>query len=126
MTPLEIRKSLGLTQEQLAKEIGYTQRQVTRIESGHAQPGPKYLQALERLTRSANGEAADEYAADMARLDAEFRNLLSDLLTEYRRDPETTVGALRALTTQLNADVTARLKQATADLLAQLDKGGLP
>jgi transcriptional regulator with XRE-family HTH domain len=119
-----MRKALGLTQEQLAQAIGYTQRQVTRIESGQGKAGAKYMQALQRLLDAENarlnGEAHEAYETDMARLDAEFRTILSNLLAEYQRDPFATVAAMRDLVPKLNADITARLQQATSDLFAKL------
>jgi transcriptional regulator with XRE-family HTH domain len=120
MTPLEMRKALGLTQEQLAQKIGYTQRQITRIESGHAKAGPKYTQALQRLLDDENARLNGEGETDLARLDVEFRTILSDLLVEYRRDPTAVVAAMRELVPKLNADITTRLLQDTKDILAKL------
>lgn len=43
MKLFQIRAQLGLTQEQLAKELGYTTRQIQRWEAGDA-PTPKLVQ----------------------------------------------------------------------------------
>ena len=49
MNLFQIRAQLGLTQEQLAKELGYTTRQIQRWEAGDA-PTPKLVtRELQRM-----------------------------------------------------------------------------
>ncbi len=45
---VEIRKSFGMTQEEFAKILGFTRRQVAEIEKGKANPT---LETLERIGR---------------------------------------------------------------------------
>jgi len=46
---LELRKRLGMTQEQLARELGVTVGTVNRWENGRFRPSPLALRGLERL-----------------------------------------------------------------------------
>lgn len=39
---IELRKTAGLTQEDLAKEIGLTQSMIAHIEAGRKEPSKKY------------------------------------------------------------------------------------
>lgn len=39
---IELRKTTGLTQEDLAKEIGLTQSMIAHIEAGRKEPSKKY------------------------------------------------------------------------------------
>jgi len=59
---LELRKRLGMTQEQLARELGVTVGTVNRWENGRFRPSPLALRGLERLAeRSAQIERHDSY-----------------------------------------------------------------
>ena len=46
---LDLRKRLGMTQEQLARELGVTVGTVNRWENGRFRPSPLALRGLERL-----------------------------------------------------------------------------
>jgi DNA-binding transcriptional regulator YiaG len=60
---LELRKRLGMTQEQLARELGVTVGTVNRWENGRFRPSPLALRGLERLAeRAAQVERLDNYA----------------------------------------------------------------
>jgi putative transcriptional regulator len=59
---LELRKRLGMTQEQLARELGVTVGTVNRWENGRFRPSPLALRGLERLAeRAAQVERLDNY-----------------------------------------------------------------
>lgn len=59
---LELRKRLGMTQEQLARELGVTVGTVNRWENGRFRPSPLALRGLERLSeRAAQVERLDSY-----------------------------------------------------------------
>jgi transcriptional regulator with XRE-family HTH domain len=53
---VERRKALGMTQLQLAEEMGTSQSQVWRIESGHFNPTAKTLTRLERALNFSFGD----------------------------------------------------------------------
>ena len=60
---LELRKRLGMTQEQLARELGVTVGTVNRWENGRFRPSPLALRGLERLAeRATQVERLDTYA----------------------------------------------------------------
>lgn len=60
---LELRKRLGMTQEQLARELGVTVGTVNRWENGRFRPSPLALRGLERLAdRAQQVERLDSYA----------------------------------------------------------------
>ena len=60
---LELRKRLGMTQEQLARELGVTVGTVNRWENGRFKPSPLALRGLERLSdRAKQVERLDSYA----------------------------------------------------------------
>ncbi len=60
---LELRKRLGMTQEQLARELGVTVGTVNRWENGRFRPSPLALRGLERLAeRAMQVERLDAYA----------------------------------------------------------------
>jgi putative transcriptional regulator len=50
---LELRKKLGMTQEQLARELGVTVGTVNRWENGRFRPSPLAIRGLERLAERA-------------------------------------------------------------------------
>ena len=59
---LELRKRLGMTQEQLARELGVTVGTVNRWENGRFRPSPLALRGLERLAeRASQVERLDSY-----------------------------------------------------------------
>jgi DNA-binding transcriptional regulator YiaG len=59
---LELRKRLGMTQEQLARELGVTVGTVNRWENGRFRPSPLALRGLERLSdRAKQVERLDSY-----------------------------------------------------------------
>ncbi len=49
LSVLDLRKRLGMTQEQLARELGVTVGTVNRWENGRFRPSPLALRGLERL-----------------------------------------------------------------------------
>lgn len=51
---LELRKKLGMTQEQLARELGVTVGTVNRWENGRFRPSPLAIRGLERLADRAD------------------------------------------------------------------------
>lgn len=60
---LELRKRLGMTQEQLARELGVTVGTVNRWENGRFRPSPLALRGLERLAdRAQQVERLDSYS----------------------------------------------------------------
>ncbi len=62
LSVLELRKKLGMTQEQLARELGVTVGTVNRWENGRFRPSPLALRGLERLAeRAAQIERHDSY-----------------------------------------------------------------
>lgn len=61
-----LRKNAGMTQEQLAEKIGMDQKQVSRIEGGHARARlPTYLQIANVF-----GVSIDHFLVDALLLDA--------------------------------------------------------
>ncbi len=59
---LELRKRLGMTQEQLARELGVTVGTVNRWENGRFRPSPLALRGLERLAeRATELDRVDSY-----------------------------------------------------------------
>lgn len=58
MTPAEIislRHRLGLTQEQLAHQMGVSYTTVNRWENGHAKPHRVFVKELRRLAEESSG-----------------------------------------------------------------------
>lgn len=55
----ELRKALGLSQEQLAKKAGTTKGQISRIENGLSEPPMKRLRRLAKALGVTPGVLAD-------------------------------------------------------------------
>ncbi len=91
----ELRKSLSLTQQELARELDVTPQHISRLEIGQAAPS---LELLVRLSRRL-GVSVDY------------------LLTGDRLPVMDVAGAIRA-----QEDVTAEAKRALLTLIAELEK----
>ena len=58
MTIAQIRHALGLTQPQLGKVLGYTDRQVRKWESGEVKAPKLVIEAMQRLLSEKQQEVA--------------------------------------------------------------------
>ena len=58
MTIAQIRHALGLTQPQLGKVLGYTDRQVRKWESGEVKAPKLVIEAMHRLLNEKQQEVA--------------------------------------------------------------------
>jgi transcriptional regulator with XRE-family HTH domain len=72
------REAAGLSQEELAKKAGTTQRMVSRIESGEADPR---LSDFLALVRSVGGTVSDALGLEEGGQDAMTAELLSEWLS---------------------------------------------
>ncbi|MGV1768232.1 helix-turn-helix transcriptional regulator [Rhizobium rhizogenes] len=64
---VEIRKSVGMTQDEFAKMLGLTRRQVAEIEAGTANPTLETLEKIGRLFGFAVGFVPRTLREDVAR-----------------------------------------------------------
>ncbi len=114
------RKALGLSQVQLAKRIGFSQVHISRFESGHYEPSDKYLCALEAIaaampprdddSATINGEAADQYYADVDRANQELNRLFARFQEHWKRDPLAVVSVLSKAVEKLDSTRSKRLR----------------
>lgn len=80
----EIRQALGLTQEQLARELGVSFTTVSRWEQNHTQPSPLALEKLQMMKRQI-GSQPPENMLSLATV-LEYGGTDYDTLVEWTKD----------------------------------------
>lgn len=80
----EIRQALGLTQEQLARELGVSFTTVSRWEQNHTQPSPLALEKLQMMRRQI-GSRPPENMLSLATV-LEYGGTDYDTLVEWTKD----------------------------------------
>jgi len=82
-----LRKRLGLTQHQLAKQVGVSQSLIAKLETGRIDPtyskGKKILDRLEEMIRHAEPSASDIMTKNVVMVEA--HKLLTDAIDVMRK-----------------------------------------